>query len=165
MINGKKKGNSQERKIANILSERFEIKTGLTNSFRRNVDSGSFFGGSNMSRTDTHDLSKATFGDIVCPNNFKYSVESKFYAKAPGLSGLLKQDIKEWDGWIDQAKQDSVNANKEMALIIKYNNVEEFVILEKLPKDLENSSKLKYKNYFIVTLKDFLSIQDNEFFI
>ncbi len=44
-VNGKQKGNGFERKIANILSERFKEHTGLEQAFRRNIDSGSFFGG------------------------------------------------------------------------------------------------------------------------
>jgi hypothetical protein len=170
-VNGKSKGNGFERKIANVLSERFKEHTGLEQSFRRNIDSGSFFGGGNQFRTQTHDLSKASFGDIVTPPGFKYSIECKFYKTAPGIKSLLNQDIKQWDEWLKQAEQDCTNSNQEMALIIKYNNVEEIVLLDnqkltaKLAQALINNDlPLRYKNYVIITLSHFLSLPNSFFF-
>src|SRR5271166_728044 len=161
-VNGKQKGNSFERKVANLLSERFKVVTGLENSFRRNIDSGSFFGGSNQQRTQTHDLSKASFGDIVCPNDFLYTIECKFYKDAPSFNLLLKQDVKQWDEWLSQAKQDSLHANKKMVVIIKYNKIEEIVILDVLPENLKEA--FKYKEYYVLSLSDFLKLDDKEFF-
>jgi len=161
-VNGKQKGNGQERKIANLLSERFKVVTGLEQSFRRNPDSGSFWGATNQSRMSTHDTSKATYGDIICPNTFTYNIESKFYKDPPSFNLILKQEIKQWDQWLEQAKQDSINANKKMLLIIKYNKIEEFVILDQLPTNLVIS--FMYKNFYVTTLSNFLSLQDSEFF-
>jgi len=81
-VNGKQKGNSFERKIANLLSDRFKEHTGIESSFRRNPDSGSFFGGSNHSRTEKYDTEFAIFGDLICPKSFAYSVECKHYKTA-----------------------------------------------------------------------------------
>ena len=67
-VNGKQKGNGFERKIANLLSETFEPYLGISNGFRRNPDSGSFWGGSNLHRTLTHDTDYAVFGDLICPD-------------------------------------------------------------------------------------------------
>jgi hypothetical protein len=66
-VNSKNKGNAFERKIAKNLSERFEAHTGLTDAFRRNLDSGSFFGASNQSRIEKHGTEHANFGDILTP--------------------------------------------------------------------------------------------------
>lgn len=163
MVNSKSKGSSFERKISSILSERFKTVTGLETAFRRNIDSGSFFGGSNQQRTQTHDLSKASFGDIICPDNFTYSVESKFYKDAPSFNLLVQQDIKQWDTWLLQAKQDAVNANKKMALIVKYNGIPEIVILDQLPTNMIYS--FMYKSYYVTTLTNFLALDDSEFFL
>lgn len=170
-VNGKQKGNGFERKIANILSERFKAYTGLEQSFRRNIDSGSFFGGKNQQRAQTHDLSKASFGDIVVPENFKFSIECKFYKDAPSFNSFLKQDIKQWDGWLKQATQDCKNSEHNMAVIIKYNNVEEIVLLEtSLLKVISNQYvldlplKLQYKEYSVITLSQFLSLGNDIFF-
>lgn len=174
-VNGKQKGNGFERKIANTFSERFKEYTGLEQSFRRNVDSGSFFGGKNQIRTQTHDTSKASFGDMVVPNGFRFSVECKFYKTPPSFASLIKQDIKQWDGWLEQANQDCVNSDTQMALIIKYNNVEELVLLNKefllneikVLSDLtihQWANALSYKQYAVITLKQFLSLSDSVFF-
>ena len=162
-VKGKQKGNSFERKIANLLSERFQTVTGIPNSFRRNIDSGSFWGATNQYRIQTHDTSKAIFGDIVCPENFNYNIECKFYKEAPSFNLLIHQDIKQWDEWIEQAKQDSVNANKKMCLIIKYNKIGEIVILDQLPTNMTYS--FTYKSYYVTTLENFLSLADTEFFV
>lgn len=161
-VNGKQKGNSFERKIANLLSDRFKEKTGLESSFRRNPDSGSFFGGQNQSRTETYDTEYAVFGDLICPRNFNFSIECKNYKTPPSFSSIIKQDCKQLDTWIAQATQDARNAKKLTALIIKYNNVQDIVVLNDLFGSLK--SIINYKEYHIVTLESFLSQSDEYFF-
>ncbi len=161
-MNSKDKGNSFERKISNLLSLRFKGITGMDQAFRRNIDSGSFFGGSNQRRTVTHNTENAVFGDINCPSNFKYSVECKHYKEAPSFKSIMKQDIKAWDSWIEQAQQDAKNANKLMVLIIKYNNVDEIVIVDALPEGLD--PKVTYKGNYVITLEEFLTLKDSVFF-
>ena len=160
-VNGKNKGNAYERKISNLLSARFENKTGIKQAFRRNPDSGSFFGGTNQKRIETHNMENATLGDINCPNNFKYSIECKHYKKAPLFSNILTQNCTEWDKWIKQAEQDSSNTNKKLLIIIKYNNVEEFVLVKEA---IPGSATIVYKDYFVVPLKHFLTLPDTQFF-
>lgn len=161
-VNGKQKGSAYERKISNLLSERFQEKTGLEKAFRRSLDSGSFFGASNQKRMETHNLEKATFGDIMCPSNFNYEVECKFYKDFPSANAILEQDCKQWDGWIEQCSRDSTNSGKKMMLIMKYNNVPDMVLFEELPDGL--SSIINYKQYSIVTLTKVLLLPDNIFF-
>ena len=120
-VNGKNKGNTFERKIANLLSDRFQQYTGLEKSFKRNADSGSFFGGNNKSRVTQYDLEQAAFGDLICPKTFLYSIECKHYKSAPSFQSLINKDVAQWDNWIKQVEQDSENANKLPLLIIKYN--------------------------------------------
>lgn len=163
MVMSKNKGNTFERKISKRLSERFKQKTGLDQSFRRNIDSGSFFGGKNQKRTVSHDLDKASFGDIVCPSNFRYNIECKHYKTPPSFNMMLKQSCKDWDEWINQASQDCKNSNKKMCIIIKYNNVEEFVIIEHLPTGYSFIG-IQYKQHMILSLDNFLMIDDSEFF-
>lgn len=161
-VNGKSKGSSFERKIANLLSARFEPVTGIKQGFRRNTDSGSFFGGTNQKRKDTHDLDHANFGDLICPNNFKYSVECKFYKTGPTFPAIVKGKIAQWNDWIAQAKQDAYNSNKEMMLIIKYNGVDEIVFLEQEIKAL--TLVLPYKKVFGYRLEEFLNLPNIIFF-
>jgi hypothetical protein len=161
-VNGKNKGNSQERKIANLLSARFKDITKLEKSFIRNSDSGSYFGGSNQRRKETHDLTHAHFGDIICPDNFKFSIECKFYKSGPSFASIVKGEITQWDGWLKQASQDAENSKKEMLLIVKYNGIEEIIFLN---QKLELPLLFVYKDkYNIYKLADMLTLPDGIFF-
>lgn len=161
-MNSKNKGNTFERKIANTLSKRFQCHTGLAKTFRRNPDSGSAFGGINEAKMVTHDLDKACFGDIICPNAFTYLIECKHYRQAPSFASLLDENVADWDRWIAQATQDCINAQKKMAVVIKYNNIKEIVILKQLPAALK--CILYYRDHYVVALVDFLALPDAEFF-
>lgn len=161
-INGKSKGSTYERKIANLLSERFEEFTGIKQSFRRNIDSGSFFGNRNSYRVAQCDLTKATFGDIIIPEHFNFSIECKHYKTMPNFSSIVKQKVSDWDNWLKQSSHDANNANKKSLLIVKYNNVDDIVFVR---EKIENiSCVLQYKEFFCYTLKDFLSMPNDFFF-
>ena len=161
-INGKNKGSTFERKISNLLSMRFQQHTGLEKSFRRNSDSGSFFGGSNKSRVDTHDTEHAAFGDLICPSTFKFSVECKHYKSAPTFSTVITTDVKQWDLWLAQVDQDSEKSNRSPLLIIKYNNVPELAVVKTKVDGL--STRLEYKGRYFYLLTDFLTQSDTVFF-
>lgn len=161
-VNSKNKGNTYERKISNLLSERFKEKTGLEKSFTRNADSGSFFGGKNKARVETHSTDKATFGDIITPAKFNFTVECKHYKDAPTMNSIITQNVKLFDEWIIQAKQDSESANKDFIIICKFNNVADMVISAKLYGGL--TSIINYKEYFIVSLDSLLKLDDHYFF-
>jgi hypothetical protein len=161
-VNGKNKGSTFERKIANLLSDRFKSFLGIEKGFRRNPDSGSFFGGQNETRTETYGTEFAIFGDLICPKSFLYSIECKHYKSAPSFQSLLNADIKEWDLWIKQAEQDSIKSSKKMLLIIKYNNVSEFVITDSIIQNCRIS--LYDKNKFVYNLSDILSLDNSLFF-
>ena len=129
-VNGKQKGNKFEREIANIFSERFAAYTGIEQSFRRNPDSGSFFGGKNVARAETHDTDWAVYGDLICPKAFRFVVECKNYKKPPTFKSLIDDNISEWDGWLEQVRADARACGKYPLLIIKYNNVPTFVLVD-----------------------------------
>lgn len=160
-MTAKSKGNTFERKISKLLSDRFKALTGLDQSFRRNIDSGSFFGGSNQRRKITHDLDNACFGDIMCPVGFKFSLECKHYKTPPGLGVIVASKSKQWDGWLEQAEQDSENSGKRLMVIIKYNNIEEFVFLK---ESIDIDSIFNYGVYKAYRLSDLLNLPDDFFF-
>ena len=161
-VNGKQKGNSFERDIANQLSSRFHAFTGIEKSFRRNPDSGSFFGGTNVDRTEIYDTDYALYGDLICPRTFKYSVECKHYKSAPPLNAIMKQKVTQWDDWIKQALQDANVSQKEMLLIIKYNRTETMVFLTTPLHNLDLI--LRYKSYWGYTFDTVLEQEDKFFF-
>lgn len=159
-INGKSKGSAFERKIANMLSSRFESALGVKNGFRRNPDSGSFFGGTNKARTESYSMDYAVFGDLICPRNFTYSVECKHYKSPPSFQSVIKHTVTQWDSWLAQAEQDAASSNKEMVLIIKYNNVDIMVFL-KTP--ISGKYHSRYKDFYIHLLDDWLAQPDDHF--
>lgn len=161
MVNGKNKGNGFERKIANLLSDRFQSHLGKKNSFRRNPDSGSFFGGNNAMRTESYNLDYAVFGDLICPRDFSYSIECKHYKTPPSLQSIINHKVTQWDQWLEQAERDASSSGKNPCLIVKYNNVDEMVFLRHLIMGLNNC---RYKAYNIYTIKDWLSQDDKVFF-
>ena len=161
-VNGKAKGNGFERKIANLLSTRFQAKTGIESGFRRNPDSGSFFGGTNKKRTETYDLDYAVFGDLICPKNFSYSIECKNYKSAPSFQSVINHKVTQWDTWLKQANQDAESSKKLLAMIVKYNNVDEIVFIKHLLPI--NAHYIMYQEYYVYKLSDFLSCDDTLFF-
>ncbi len=162
-VNGKQKGNSFERKIANQLSNVFESITGVEHGFRRNPDSGSFFGGSNVARTETYDTDYAIYGDLICPRNFRFSVECKHYKTAPPLDAVMKQKVKQWDDWLGQAEQDAKVAQKEMLLIVKYNRTETMAFVDhELYGEID--PVFIYKGNYVYSLDEMLTVMDKEDF-
>lgn len=160
-VNGKQKGNNFERKVANLLSDRFKEHLGIEKGWRRNPDSGSFFGGQNQTRTETYGTEFAIFGDLICPKAFLYSIECKHYKTAPSFQSIMNGEVKQWDTWIEQAEQDAKKAEKKMLLLVKYNNVDELVFVD----DTEALDlRLTYKGKKVYKLVDFLTMDTTKFF-
>lgn len=161
-VNGKQKGNRFERDIANLLSERFREHTGIEQAFRRNPDSGSFFGGKNLARAETHDTEWAVYGDLMCPRKFKFAIECKNYKTAPILNAILTEKVSDWDSWIKQAQQDATASGKEMLLIVKYNRTA--VIAFTNPGVVPFKPIFQYKDTVAHTLDKILELEDSFFF-
>lgn len=161
-INSKNKGSAFERTCANLLSKRFEEYTGIEKSFRRNADSGSFFGGSNKTRTSTHNTETAAFGDLICPSAFKFAVECKHYKTPPTFSSVMNTQVPQWDGWIAQSDQDSAMSGRAPLLIVKYNNVEVLAFVRESFPSLQLRHVYKDRNVYL--LSDLLTLADSEFF-
>jgi hypothetical protein len=168
-VNSKQKGNAFERFVANYLSERFESIVGKPKGFIRKPDSGSYFGGKNQTRIETHLSEMQTFGDIIAPNDFLWSIEAKHYKTPLTLSGILNQKNADLDRWIEQASQDAYNAGKLPLIIIKYNNVDPFVLIRypdmelKLPV-LASETRFRYKGWEAIPLPVFFSEKDTAYF-
>lgn len=159
MVNGKQKGNRFEREVAQIFSDRFAGKLGVANGFRRRPDSGAYFGGKNQSRIE--DCLNLGFGDIICPDDFLYSIECKSYAHAVGIKSILEQKDKKLDEWIEQASSDAGNAKKLPLLIIKYNLTPVMVLLPvEFPCWIMN-----YRGWYGGSLEKLLELGDENFFV
>ena len=127
-INGKKKGNSYERDIANEFSELFQ------DTFRRVPQSGAIVGGLNRSKNLTlrQDAQEILAGDIISPAWFPFSIECKNYGEktGPNMYCILERDDIKREEWIAQGRGDSEFSKKEFLLIIKITRRSEYVMVD-----------------------------------
>jgi hypothetical protein len=151
-VNGKAKGNRVELEFAKIFSKRFD------KPFKRVPQSGAF---STINKNEGLDESvlNTLSGDIIPPENFKFSIEVKS-RKDFNFWDLLNNDTEnEIDNWLEQAQEEAEITKKEPLLIIKINNKKPFVMFhEKLIK-----GRLKYKDFTILRFDYFLNLPDTFF--
>jgi hypothetical protein len=110
-INSKKKGNRGERKTVEILNKHFE-----TTEFARVPTSGAIATIHNLSQNSQ----KSYCGDIITPDNFKFSIENK-YGYDIDLYNIFQKDNgdkKKFIEFIEQAIKDSKKTKKTLPLVI-----------------------------------------------
>lgn len=114
-VNGNRKGKSYERFIVHDLEKRFN------DVFRRVPTSGAMMGGMNFHKNKDlrQDAKEILSGDIICPTWFKFSIEAKNYYDTPKIHNLMSIGDATLDKWIEQAKLESKNAQKDWLIIFK----------------------------------------------
>lgn len=162
-VNGKQKGNSFERDISNRLSKIFAGILPSEQSFRRNIDSGAFFGGKNQKRLTTHIQDNQVFGDILTPDVFKFVIECKAYKTPPTFKSIIESKVTQWDNWIAQVSQDSVNSGKIPMLIIKYNNCPLIVGVNTTEFNTDITQVIYYKDFYFYPFDTFFNCDLNKF--
>lgn len=148
-INSKAKGGRFERKVAEMLNNRFQTK-----EFCRTPGSGAF--------ATTHNLPEhlCIYGDLITPKEFKFIIECKSGYNNEGVYSLVnpKSDLYKM---IAQAERDSEKISKKFLLIIGQDRREPVVITNKIC-DLEGYNCLitvESKVYMMCTLKDLLDLE------
>lgn len=128
-INSKNKGNTNERKIAKLLSEALDPF-----KFIRVASSGAFLGGKNFAVREnlfSDDAAQNYIGDIVCTNEkvvnkkFRFVIEAKHYKTPDSFESLFTGKHKVY-GWLDEVSIDCVKVNKDGIVIFKWNNTSYF---------------------------------------
>lgn len=152
-INGKKKGNRIELQLAKELSKRFNEE------FKRVPQSGAW-GTVNANSNVREDAQQVLTGDIMCPANFKFSIESKGRIDFNFWDLLNNDTINEIDEWIIQAENDAKRVNKEPLIYVKINNKKPFVLFKKYLKE----TNLNYKDYSLLRFDYFLNLKDEWFY-
>jgi len=155
-INSKQKGSRNEREVAKVLNDRFNLE----NSFKKVPLSGAW-GTNNRDKKDTSQQALDVLsGDLICPKNFKFSVEVKSRADF-NFWDMLNNDNEntDIDSWIYQASHDASCTHKEPLLVIKINNKKPFVLF---PKKLFEG-KVIYKEFTLMRF-DYFLLLDDEFF-
>jgi len=162
-INGKKKGNRAELAIAKEFSELFN------DTFRRVPQSGALVGGANRFKNMTlrQDAQEILAGDVICPEWFPMSIESKCYGEKTGCNmyGILERNDPKLQEWIAQAKGDAEFAKKIYLLIIKITRKSDYcvidyskfvAILEQFSVEMPNKY-IKYNDSIILDKQDFIN--------
>lgn len=152
--NQKQKGNRTENECAKILNKRFKDK-----SFRRVPQSGAMFGQSNKIGTENVDeeIKSSLSGDILCPINFKYSIEHKAYQSADFW--YFWNESSDLHSWMNQCQNDANFSKKLPMLVVKFNNHKRIVFIhEKLDGYI-----LEHRGWYCYNFEELLR-QGDEFF-
>ena len=97
-------------------------------------------------------------GDIICPSDFKFSVECKSYANISFWD--LFNESSDLHSWMKQCSEDAEFTNKIPLLVVKINNHKPFVGTTLCAENYI----LEHKRFYFYTLEDFLRLDDTAFF-
>lgn len=148
-INNKKKGSRVEREIAKLLSNRFSIH------FDRVPMSGAYA----TSHCNLDIKAKETLsGDIICPDDFLFSVEVKSRKDFDFFDFFNKSG--QIHDWLNQCERDANRSYKFPLLILKVNR-REIICFFKKDNILSN---FIFNDWKILTIKQFLENNNCKFF-
>lgn len=127
-INGKQKGSAAERALANEFSAMYN------DVFRRVPQSGAMVGGLNREKNINLriDAQQVLAGDLICPEWFPFSVESKCYGEKTGMNFyalLSKKNDRKIEEWLTQSKGDAAFARREHLLIIRITRRSDYCVV------------------------------------
>ena len=152
-VNSRTKGNTFERKIATTLNSRFN-----TNEFCRSPGSGAF--------ATTHSLPKhlQIYGDLITPQNFKFTIECKKGYNKENLCGFFKEnsDVR---SFIRQATRDSIKSNKPFLVVFQQDRKTILSIFKK--EDLNYkilNDYIEWSKYIICPFDQLLKLEDSIFY-
>lgn len=168
-INSSVKGKSKERSIVHILNDRFMgllSQNPTWGQFSRSVGSGNRWG--QVSNLPKH--AKDTFtGDLTCPTNFKWVIESKAGYNAIDLNsvyGHIKQTKNtQLDEFIKQVSSDAEKCGKKPLIVWKKDYKPRIAIVraEDLPL-LKFDTCMFYRGWVMVSFDKLLAVFPDEFF-
>jgi hypothetical protein len=156
-INSKRKGNNGELDLILSLTARFPGKT-----FFRVVGSGNR--GSQVSLGEHKEMFT---GDIVCPPNFKFTIECKYGYDGVEMLSFFPDGHRQVNEWIKQAARDAGSLNKQPLLcwrkprqpwlaFIKWEMLQAIT-----PQPLHH---MRYKDYGVLSLSSLLTQPDEFWF-
>ena len=155
-INSKNKGSTAERALCKILKERWPDK-----EWMRVPASGARLGQSNKQKYSAveENVKEVLSGDIICPSDFKFSIESKCYA-----------DISFWDlfnessdlhSWMKQCSEDAAFANKWPLLVVKINRHKHFAATT---YNFGVEYVFEHRGFYFYNLEEILKLEDGSWF-
>jgi len=151
----KRKGSRGERELIKELSSRFS-----EHQFARVVGSGNRWSQVNLSE----EVKEIFTGDIICPPNFRFVVESKFGYDID-LCSTFEKGNKELDEFLEQAERDSKRIKKEPLLCWKKSRLPWLAFLKThLVKQERFIYRLHYREWVGVSLAELLQLKDDFWF-
>lgn len=156
-LNSNAKGNKREWEVCSDLSKRFNKE------FLRTLSSGA-------SATRRHDCNnkdvefiKNNTGDIICPDGFKFVIESKHYKDFDFFT--LFNDKNLLTDWWRQSYKDSKRVGKHSLVFFKFNYKKKMAMLSiDFKSDVAKFKNVIINNEFIVITQDDLFSLPNGFF-
>lgn len=136
--NSRTKGNTFEKKVCEILNERFETK-----EFNRTPGSGAF--GTTHANLPEH---LKLHGDLITPLDFRFVIECKVGYGSRTLDGLFNDSEDIWK-FIEQSEKDAQVSGKEPMILFKEDRRK---ILALVRKDQTFEEDPGYTGYHIITL-------------
>lgn len=167
-IKSGKKGKRVELEVVKKLNSRF------SSILSKNPDFGSFsrtIGSGNRWGQNVH-LSKRAMdnftGDIICPENFKFVLESKGGYNDIDLVSSYDKGQKELDDFLKQVSDDSDRTGRKPLLLWKKDRKPRLAFLKDADIPFEIYSKfeyfMKYRDWIVVSFEDLIKLEDQFFF-
>lgn len=165
-IKSGKKGKRVELELIKALNSRFDKALSSMPSagkFSRSVGSGNRWG----QRVHLSKAASDTYsGDIVCPEGFRFVLESKGGYNDIDLCTLFSGSQAELDGFLKQVTDDSKRCGRRPMLLWKKDRKPRIAFLKS--EDLTGRSfscSLVYGEWTAVSYDDLMSLEDDFFFI
>ena len=176
-VNSSRKGKRGERKICDVLSERFSLP------FSRVPDSGAF----GTTHKLSNNVSKALSSDIIAPDNFAWTIEVKTGYDIDLINVFMPEDKPSRDRrllgeFLDQGSRDgsrvglppmilySKDRRPTLAFVPRIGHPKEAILAERLPEFRvrlylhHESSDPRWTEWVAVSLEEMLGTLPNEFF-
>ena len=163
-IKSGKKGKRVELEIVKDLNNRFSKILSLNPSwgkYSRTIGSGNRWG------QNVHLSKKATdtyTGDIVCPDNFKFVLESKGGYNNIDFCSAFSKGCSELDNFLKQVTDDSKRCGRKPLLFWKKDRKPRLAFLKSKDLDETFEYSIKYRNWIVVSFEDLIKINDEFFF-
>lgn len=167
-IKSGKKGKRVELEVVKELNARFSdilLKNPSWGRFSRTIGSGNRWGQNVfLSKVAMDNFS----GDLVCPTNFKFVLESKGGYNDIDLCSAFDKGQSVLDDFLEQVSEDSKRTGRKPMLLWKKDRKPRLSFIKAC--DIENKLysgfeySMKYRDWLVFNFSDLIKLQDDFFF-
>lgn len=157
-MNSQSKGKRWEREIVKIFNKKFN-----TDKFRRVPASGGFVKKDERQTLDKG-VANALVGDLIVPENFKFTIEAKHYNDFNFWDLLNFETENNIDKWLLQAQADAISINKSFLLIIKIDRKKPFVVFNVKDFNIKIYDLIYKEQFGFLRFDKFLKLNNELFY-